>query len=93
MSQERALERGQDEPRDYIREAGQIARGESWKIAEAEHVRALVDELGGLLIEFREADHRNQSILLGFERGDYYYHERQERARILLARLEVAPTT
>lgn len=76
--------------RDYIQEAGQMVRGDRrvlQLIPELEHVRALVDQLGGLILEFQDADRRNQSILLGFERGDYYYHERQERARILLARL------
>jgi len=89
MTRERALERSLEPARDYIQEAGAIARGESRILPELEHVRALVDQLGGMLIEFQEADRRNQSILLGFERGDYYFHERQERARILLSRLEV----
>lgn len=89
MTRERALARSQDPPRDYIQEAGRIARGETRMIPELEHVRALVDEVAGLLLEFRAADITAQDILTRYGRGDYYHQDRQQRACILLDRLEM----
>lgn len=39
----------EDESRDLVAEAGRIVRGNTLMIGGAEHVRALVDELGGAL--------------------------------------------
>lgn len=63
---------GENEQRDLIAESGQIVRGETLALGAGEHVRALVDELGGAL----------RSLL---EDADI---ASAERARAVLDRLE-----
>jgi hypothetical protein len=58
--------------RDLIVEAGKIARGESLMIGSTEHVRELVDVIGGALLELVEAPTSDSTA----------------RARALLVRLE-----